>query len=217
MVACGGLPVIAARSLGDADGSVLLLGDARFLSNASLATADHASLLLFFMGQPNVVSLIDQRVRAGADSPYRAMARSGLLPALIQGLVLMLLVALARGASFGVRRELVLPPRRAFAEHVGAVARLYARAGASRHALGAYAAWALDRLNARLGPAGANRVLDSAALIAQTTGREERAVTRILAEAADARERPGLASSPEEDHATYVALDELVNNTGGIK
>ena len=215
LVTCGGGAVVATRE--HDDGNLLHVADARFLTNASLAARDHARVVLEFLGTPNSISLIDQRIEAGTDSPYRAMARSGLLPALIQGLVLMLLVALARGASFGMRRELVLPPRRAFAEHVQAVGRLYARAGASRHALGAYAAWALERLNARVGRAGANRVLDNAAIIAQTTGRAEHAVTRILADATDARERPGLENAPAEDHATFVALDELVRNTGGIK
>jgi hypothetical protein len=214
-VVCGGAPIIAWRTHGQ--GSVLLLADALFLSNASLAAADHARVVSHEISTPTVVSQIDRRGAAGTDSPYRAMARSGLLPALVQGLLMMLLVALARGASFGMRRELVLPPRRAFAEHVAAVGRLYARAGASRHALGAYAAWALDRLNARRGPAGSNRVFDSAGLIARTTGQDERAVTRVLADAADARERPGLASSPEEDRATFVALDDLVKKTGGYR
>ena len=214
-VLCGGAPLVASRSHGD--GTVILLGSARFLSNASLASGDNARIVVALMGQPALVSLMDGRIRAGTDSPYRSMAQSGLLPALVQGLVLLLLIALARGAAFGLRRELVLPPRRAFAEHVRAVGRLYARAGAVRHALGAYAAWALDRLNARRGPTSANRLLDSAGFISRTTGLEERVVTRILVDAADARERPDLAGSPEEDRATFVALDELVKKTGGIK
>src|SRR6185295_5915495 len=128
--------------------------------------------------------------------------------------------ALATGTGFGTRRDPVAVPRRAFSEHVRAMGLLYARAGASRYALAAYSAWALDRLTTRLRAGEHGRVLDLGSAIARMTGRTEGSVARILAEAVDARERPdvpGMRGNETEDLATLAALDDIVRQTGGYR
>src|SRR5262249_24492876 len=160
------------------------IGDSSFVTNASLARGSNARVLLEALNVPKEqapdpsVALVDHRLAAGADNPYRALVNSGMAPLLFHGIVFLFLLALAKGAPFGARRELVLPPRRAFSEHVQAIGRLYARSRASRHALAAYASWAFDRLNARLRPGAALRLLDLGKAIAQTTGRSEEDVAR---------------------------------------
>ena len=211
-IACSGRPLMATRNYGD--GRIIAVADPDFLTNASLAHADHAWVFFALAGEVKEVSMIDRLVSAGASSPYRALLNSGLAPLLGHGLVWVVLWALANGATFGVRRDPPEPPRRAFSEHVRAVGRLYARAGAQRHALAVYAAWALDRLNSRLRPGGGAGVTELGSAIARVTGRPEADVARILSAAAEARDRPdGVAKA--EDLGVLAALDDIVHETGG--
>jgi hypothetical protein len=133
---------------------------------------------------------------------------------LAHGLAWLVVWAVANGAIFGVRRDPPEPPRRAFSEHVRAVGRLYARAAASRHALAIYAAWALDRLNTRHRAGAGGGVAQLGGAIAHVTGRPEGHVIRILAAAAEARDRPQ-ESRRAEDLGVLAALDDIMHETGG--
>ena len=77
-------------------------------------------------------------------------------------LALLALLLLWRGIAFGKLRDPPAHTRRSFADHVRAIGMQYARADASRHALGAYARWAIERLRERV-PRGRHRSLDELA------------------------------------------------------
>jgi hypothetical protein len=98
---------------------------------------------------------------------------------------------------------------------VRAVGRLYELAGASRHALGLYAGWALEQLNTRLRPGGAQRMLDLSNAVAQRTRRPEGKIAAILANASDARDRPDGPNAPLEDLDTMKSLNAFLNEIGG--
>jgi hypothetical protein len=212
-VTCGAAAVIATRIIGS--GRIVLIVEADFTANASLAAADHARVLLALLGYPRSIQIIDRLTGAGAQSPYRAISNSGLGPLLAHGLAWLVLWALAAGISFGTPRDSVEVPRRALSEHTRAVARCYERAGASRHALASYAAWALERLHSRLLPGRTPHARELASRIAKATQRPEAEVARWLDNAAAARDRPQEPNQAGPDLATIAALGELVRETGG--
>ena len=71
----------------------------------------------------------------------------------------------------------------------------YGRARASRHVVGLYATWAMDRLRERVHLSGQPGVIPLAEAIAARTGRPEGEVMRILVEASSAREEAAPPSS----------------------
>jgi hypothetical protein len=213
-VACARGPLVARAHKGK--GAIVVISDPDFISNASMAAGDPARVLLPLLGSPKRVAVIDRFSRAeGAKDPYRAVAHSGLAPALSHALAWLVLLAFALGKSFGTPRDPVDPPRRAFSDHVRAVGRLYELAGASRHALGLYAGWALEQLNTRLRPGGTQRMLDLSNAVAQRTRRPEGKIAAILANASDARDRPDGPNAPLEDLDTMKSLNAFLNEIGG--
>jgi hypothetical protein len=126
------------------------------------------------------------------------------------------LLVLWRGAHFG---RPVDPPRRGrrdFAEHAAAVGRHYARAGAARHALRLYAAWALDRLRERTSTQRQPGLLVLSQGIASRTGQDETAVVALIAEASALRDDPG-GGDPNADLATVRGLARLLHQLGGSR
>src|SRR5262249_1727899 len=123
VVVCGDAPVVAERHL--RAGRLIVFADEHFLSNAPLSRTDHPRLALALFRSPATVEVVDRWITASAADPYRAIANSGLGPLLVQGLLWMLLWALARGLSFGARPEPGEAPRTAFSEHVRALGQLY--------------------------------------------------------------------------------------------
>jgi hypothetical protein len=77
-----------------------------------------------------------------------------------------------------------------------------------------YAAWALDRLNVRLRAGSGEGFAPLGNAVARVTHRREEDVTRILAAAADARDRPQ-EGGPADDLAVLTALDDIMHETGG--
>lgn len=214
VVTCERGPLVA-RAPKD-KGAIVVISDPDFISNASMAAGDPAKVLLPLLGTPKRVAVIDRFSMAeGAKDPYRAVAHSGLAPALLHALAWLVLLAVARGKSFGTPRDPVELPRRAFSDHVRAVGRLYELAGASRHALGIYSAWALEQLTSRLRPGGTQRMLELSSAVSQRTRRPEGKVAAVLANAADARDRPGGPDTPAEDLGALRSLDAFLQEIGG--
>ena len=213
-VACEQGPLVAKSHKGE--GAIVVISDPDFISNASMAAGDPARALLPLLGSPKRVAVIDRFSRAeGAKDPYRAVAHSGLAPALSHALAWLVLLSFALGKSFGTPRDPVDPPRRAFSDHVRAVGRLYELAGASRHALGLYAGWALEQLNTRLRPGGTQRMLELSSAVAQRTRRPEGKIAAVLANASDARDRPHGPNAPLEDLDVLRNLDAFLHEIGG--
>jgi hypothetical protein len=213
-VSCDRGPLLARAPRGK--GAIVVISDPDFICNASMAAGDPARALLPLLGSPKRVAVIDRFLRAeGAKDPYRAVAHSGLAPALLHALAWLVLLASALGKSFGTPRDPVEPPRRAFSDHVRAVGRIYELAGASRHALGIYSAWALEQLNARLRPGGTQRMLELSSAVSQRTRRPEGKVAAVLANATDARDRPAGPNAPAEDLGALRSLNAYLNEVGG--
>jgi hypothetical protein len=139
------------------------------------------------------------------------------LPWLGQLVLLGLAYAACRGTPFGRRISPVLNLRRRFSEHVQALGERWAEARASRTALAAYAAWAIEVLRERL-PSGTERSIAALArAVSQKTGRPAAEVARTLALAQLAQvdaEAPG----SEADHLeTLKQLGHLLEETGGSR
>jgi hypothetical protein len=199
------------RALGD--GEVVVLADDKLLSNASLATAENAKVVVGLLGRGGEVR-IAAAIGAGAKTPVDSLRRAHLLPTTLQVLALAALLIAANGAMFGRPRDRKTTTRRAFIEHVRAIGTTYARARAARHALGVYATWALEQLRTRT--RAGRGMLGLAESVATRTGRDERAVLSVLLEAHSARDtdgpRSGVTTTAEaaRDLDTLRELAELV-------
>jgi hypothetical protein len=145
----------------------------------------------------------------GVDSPAASAASSEITPLLGHILVALLLFALWRGIHFGRPREQRSQGRRAWAEHVEALGRQYARANDPGHALELYSRWALDVLGARA--SGALEVRRATARIAAATSQEAGHVDQVLSQARKAT----LGDGPTGDVALFTldSLSQLVNIT----
>jgi hypothetical protein len=142
------------------------------------------------------------------------MAHAQLTPFLAQAVLVLLIAALWRGYPFGRPRTPKLSSRRAFIEHVRALGHAYGDARASRFALAAYAAWALDHLRERTGAARDTGVSGLAASVAKRLGREEKAVLHVFVAAELARREPFEADQPE-DLFVLRRLASFVSELGG--
>ncbi|MCA9661760.1 MAG: DUF4350 domain-containing protein, partial [Myxococcales bacterium] len=133
-----GTAYVAGREI--SDGFVLYLADDRLLTNGALAIADNGEYLarLIALLDRSAVEIVEGEVRAmsagvsGASGPLDAVERADLTAPILQLLALVLLLYLWRGVHFGRPQDPPAPSRRRFDQHVDALARLYARAGARR-------------------------------------------------------------------------------------
>jgi hypothetical protein len=174
-------PRVGAYAVVDAGRRVVVLADPRPLTNAGLAEAGNAALVLRALGRtPHLTWLVPSPADAAPATP----AGSLLPPAADAVAAWALLVALAamvwRGRRLGRVVVEPLPVVVRPAETTLGRARLYRRAGAHAHAAAALRAGAATRLAHRLGvPPGAppERLLDA---IAQGTGRPRADVATLL-------------------------------------
>lgn len=172
-------------------GSVTVFADARLFTNIALAVpADAAFITRFFtlFPAPREVELCDGWTGIGAATPFASVQRARLTPAILQLFALLALFLLWRGRAFARLADPPAETRRSFADHARALGLAYARARASRHVLGLYGAWALERLRERVHRGGRQGLLPVAEAVAARTGRSEAEVMRVLIEAGDARD-----------------------------
>jgi hypothetical protein len=87
---------------------------------------------------------------APPSSPAASLARAGLGVGMWHALAASLLLFWSAGVRLSRAADAQQAPRRAFVEHVEATGFLYARAGASGHALTAFARFAVERLRAAM-------------------------------------------------------------------
>ncbi len=202
-------------------GSVITLADDMLLTNAALAVGDNAAFSLALLSSlGGDAEYIDASAWVGADTPFATVGRTELLPALLQGLALLVLLYLWRGVLFGAPRDPPRKSRRAFSQHVEAVGVHYGRAKVSRHAVRLYAAWAMARL--RDGAGSSRRgLLPLAEMLAERCGRDETEIMRILVEA-DAATKESLTTDDPgrgdlEDLQLMQKLAVLVERAGGTR
>lgn len=188
------------------DGQIIVLADDRLISNIALAAGDNADMMVKMLHSSSKVELSTAGLTgAAAASPLESIHNARLTPLIIQLLVLLILFMLWRGIAFGRLRDPPEHSRRSYADHVKALGTQYARAGASAHALGAYARWALERLRERV-PRGRHVDMDELAEeIAARSGRPLDYVRVVLNQAHAATEAFGPASVRSESFASGAA------------
>ncbi|MBM4368993.1 MAG: hypothetical protein FJ102_22445, partial [Deltaproteobacteria bacterium] len=175
-----GVPVIAAVTVGGSPESphwLYVVCIPGFLDDASLLQPANSNALWNLIQNHGATVAIAPRPDPTIAESFAA---AGLWPFLSHFTALVLLVGWWRGRSFAAPRDPAAPSRRDFVEHLGAVARTFARAGASQHVAASYARWTLDRWRRRM------RVADDAALaeaVAHRAGRPVDGVSRLLARA----------------------------------
>ncbi|MGC4094533.1 MAG: DUF4129 domain-containing protein [Polyangiaceae bacterium] len=199
------------------DGSVVVLSSPLLLSNASLAAASNAELLLRLIpADSGAVEIVGDWTGHSAESPFASLRAAGLLPWLGHLALLGLAFARYRGTPFARRHPLVEDPRRRFAEHVEALGERWADARASRVALSAYAAWALDALRERTSGSGKANLSELAEALSRRCGVASDSVLRTLAKARLAQD--GDEGASEAEHLeTLRALSQLIAESGGSR
>jgi hypothetical protein len=193
-------------------GRIVALGDDRLFTNGALPFGDNARALILLLASTARVQLVDRSAGFVSPNPVASVARSQLLPFMLQLCALAALFYLFRGVAFGKLREPPPPRRRSFVEHVEAVGQQYARARAARHVLSSYGHWVIERLRERVALPAGSGLIALADAVAVRTGKPAGEVMRLLMEA---REVPELAApSSAEDVAVHLgavrALGELL-------
>ena len=210
---CGGEPYVVTAYLDD--GSITFLPEPELLSNASLSVADNARLVTEQLSTPeSTIELVGPWTGDGSQSPIDSIKSAGLLPVVLQLLGLAALLALRQGTSFGARRDVTRRVRRAFADHVRALAATYARAHAARLVSGNYGLLLIDQLRERVCPGQKPSLLQLAAAIARRVRRPETEIVTLLVDAKSAfdeqREGEGV------NHKIIRELEQLSLQAGGI-
>jgi hypothetical protein len=161
-----------------------------------------------------MIELVGPWTGDGSQSPMQSLKSAGLMPVMLQLFGLALLLALRQGTSFGARRDVQTRTRRAFADHVRAVASTYARANAGRLASGHYGLLLIDQLRERTCPGQRPTLLQLAAAIARRVRRPENQIVQLLVEAKTAFEEQG--DGQGVNHKLVRELEQLSSQAGGI-
>ncbi|RYZ06784.1 MAG: DUF4350 domain-containing protein [Myxococcales bacterium] len=214
LVECGGEPYIVNAFPGA--GAIHYVPEPELLSNASLSVADNARLVaeVVQVGEGETVELVGPWTGSGSQSPIQSLQAAGMMPFMLQLLALGLLLALRQGTSFGARRDDARLERRAFADHVRALASTYHRASAGHLVSGQYTLLLMEQLRDRLFPGQSPTLLQLASGVARRTGRAEGQVVQLLVEA-----KSGLDDAVEGaavNHQLIRELEQLYLQVGGV-
>jgi hypothetical protein len=172
-----------------------VFADEMLFSNAAMAVDDDARFVVDLLSEyDRDIEVIDEWTGTGSQSPIESITNSHLTPVILQLLAFMGLLYLWRGIPFARLKDPPARGRRAFVDHVHALALQYAKARASRHVLSAYAGWVLERLRDRVAPGNERTLHGLAQAVAARTGRDEASVMRLLVEAHTMRESASHAS-----------------------
>lgn len=192
-------------------GQIVIFADDRLFTNIGLAAGDNAGFLIRLfesMPGPRRIELGDAWTGAGASTPFAAVAHAELLPVILQLFVLLVLLYLWKGIPFARLRDPPAETRRAFADHARALGLAYGRARASKHVVGLYATWALDRLRERVQRSGRQGLIPLAEAISTRTGRPEAEVMRVLLDATTSREETAPPSLHHARSARFQAKEK---------
>lgn len=210
---CGGHPYIVTAYVGD--GTITFLPESELVSNASLSVADNAQLVAELLSVPGTtIELVGPWTGDGSESPIQSIKSAGLLPVMLQLLALVGLLALRQGVSFGARRDVLRRVRRAFADHVRAVAATYARARAGRLVSANYGLLLIDQLRERLCPGQKPTLFQLAGAIARRVGRPETEIVELLVEAKSTFDEQHEGDGV--NHKIIRELEQLSLQAGGI-
>jgi uncharacterized protein DUF4350/uncharacterized protein DUF4129 len=193
------------------EGQILIFADDRLFTNAALTVPGNSMFLVkLFEAFPmsREIEIADAWTGAGASTPFAAVAHAELLPVIVQLFLLLALLYLWKGMPFARLRDPPAETRRAFADHARALGLAYGRARASKHVLGLYASWALERLRERVQRSGRQGLIPLAEAIAARTGRPEADVMRVLVDAGSAREETAPLSLSYARSARFEAKNK---------
>jgi hypothetical protein len=179
----------------EGEGTIAVFADAQLFSNIALSVPVNASFVERLFQGTERVEICDDWTGVGAQTPFESIHKAQLTPVVAQLFALLLLLYWWRGRAFARLHDPPAEGRRAFADHARALGQAYARAKASRHVLGLYAVWALERLRERVHRSGRQGLVPLAEAIAARTGRSEAEVMAVLVEAHGAREDAAPPSS----------------------
>ena len=209
---CGGKPYVVTSYL--EEGSITFIPERELLTNASLSVADNARFVAELMAiQHATVELVGPWTGDGSQSPVQSLKSAGLMPVMLQLLGLALLLAVRQGTSFGARRDNHKLTRRAFSDHVRAVASTYARANAGRLAAGNYALLLVDQLRERTCPGQYPTLLQLAAAVARRVQRPETQIVELLVEAKTSLDEQDAGQGV--NHKLIRELEQLSLQAGG--
>lgn len=192
------------------DGTVIITPDPALFANASLATRDNVHFVRSLLPAWGDLGIVDRWSNAGATTGAAAVTGARLWPAVLQLLIVVATWQLSRGLVRAGGAAAPQRSRRAFSDHVRALAMIYRRGRATRHVLGSYGAWVIDRLRERTLPGGRGSLADLAVAVARRTGGAEAHVRRLLDEAQAAR--ADAARSRFGDLAALHDLEKLLTN-----
>ena len=196
------------------DGTVSVVAEASFLQNASLTAADNA---LFVDDQLNAdgsvtTEFVGDFTGAAATSPVSSLKRSGLLPSVLQLLLLGAFFAWRYGAAFGKRRDPIETSTRRFVEHVRVLGACYERARATRQVLAEYGGWLLERASRRALGGRRGNVAETASVLSLRSGIHEGSAAELVAEVRIAESSPD-QNSPD-DLQKVRQIESLVMKMG---
>ncbi len=210
---CGGSPYIVTSFLDD--GQITFIPERELLSNVSLSVGDNARLVAELLFTPDsTIELVGPWTGDGSQSPVQSLKSAGLLPVMAQLLGLALLLAVRQGTSFGKRRDVHTLERRAFADHVRAVASNYARGNAGRLAAANYGLLLVDQLRERTCPGQRPTLLQLAAVVARRVRRPETEIVQLLVEAKTAFDDQ--IDGQGINHKLIRELEQLSLQAGGV-
>ncbi|MBM4342924.1 MAG: DUF4129 domain-containing protein [Deltaproteobacteria bacterium] len=202
----------ALRWTAPAGGSLTVVADNDLLANAAMSVPDNARAVVALARdtapQRELALLVPQAAQGAVDASD-AVRSAGLVPLLAQGTLVLLVAAWMRGARFGAPLSQQRDRRRAFTDHVAALAQLLRARRATHWPAAQVCALALDRLQRRLGPTDLATLADRVA--ATQPGTDARSVRRLVEKAEALRTSPSGPDHPE-DVRTARDLDLLVAN-----
>jgi Domain of unknown function (DUF4350)/Domain of unknown function (DUF4129) len=209
------------------NGRLLVFADDRLFVNASLAVPGNAAFLVALVEEgmpvvdgsgPKRVEIAGELVGVSSPNPISSVKRSKLWPVMLQLLLLLGLLFLAKGIPFGALRDPVRTSRRTFADHVRAMGISYKKSNAARHAAMLYATFALERLRerAKLGQSrGISVLADAIAVRSQQPIGQVARLLVLAEEARDPAEEQGMKTPREEHLALIRELSALLKRVGG--
>ncbi len=191
-------------------GGVTVFADDRLFTAGALMLHDNPEFLVRFLREldSREIEFADGLLEAGAKNPAEALANARLTPLILQLLGLLAIFYLCRGVRFGRPHDPPQRSRRQFSEHAEALGGQYARARASHHASGLYAAWAIDRLREKTLTSRTPGLYPLAQAIASRTGDDEGRVMQLLVEAKALRDDTPTAA-PAATGGDFQVMQEL--------
>ncbi len=199
-------------------GVVVVVADRDLFANGAMAIPGNPTLMTSvvnaMIGGQKQMTIATLGIISPAEDPHQSLQRAGIWPLMLQILLILSLWLLLRGLPFGTLRDREVQGRRAFSEHISAVALQLSRKKQSTIAAHLYAGYALDRLWQRHGPRGQSRDIEVLAIaIGLRFQRDSVALLQALRRAETLRNLPAtqIRQTSSEDLQLVLVLSDLID------